>query len=55
MLEANETIVTVVVVTVLLSVFAHGMTAVPAAGRYAARIEREGAMEREPVGEMPTR
>ncbi len=58
--RVDSEIFAVVVVTVLLSVFAHGMTAVPAARHYShtmsghLRADRESA-EFEPAPEMPTR
>ena len=56
-LAAREEILAVTVVTVLFSVFAHGLTAVPAARRYARYLERHktGAMEHEACTELPTR
>ncbi len=57
-LAAGEQIFSVVVFTVLLSIVAHGMTAVPATQWYAARLEKKaqpGMKEHEHVSEMPTR
>ncbi len=59
-MEAAERIFQIVVVTVLLSVFAHGLTAVPGAARYARYIKGRKTHEPErpehvEVGEMPTR
>jgi NhaP-type Na+/H+ or K+/H+ antiporter len=56
-LGADEQILVVVTITVLISIFAHGLSAHPAAGRYARRIERYGpeAGEQVPVTEMPVR
>jgi NhaP-type Na+/H+ or K+/H+ antiporter len=59
-LAASKTIFTVVMVTVLLSIFAHGMTAAPAARRYGRRMADEevvapDAEEHTEVAEMPLR
>lgn len=58
-LPVREQIMSIVMVTVLISVFAHGMTAAPGARRYARRIqpmkEDEGAAEMLEVAEMPVR
>jgi NhaP-type Na+/H+ or K+/H+ antiporter len=58
-LTGSSTIVDVVVATVLLSVFAHGITAVPWANLYARHMDKmkdEPQMpEHMPVEEMPTR
>ena len=58
-LPAREQIMSIVMVTVLLSVFAHGMTAAPGARRYARRIEpmkeEADAAEMLEVTEMPVR
>ena len=53
----RETILTVVITTVLLSVLAHGVTAYPGAQWYARRIEGEprDVAEHAPVTEMPVR
>jgi NhaP-type Na+/H+ or K+/H+ antiporter len=58
-LPGRDTIMTVMIITVLFSVFAHGLTAVPWANRYGAQAE---AMKDEPdmpelmpVTEMPVR
>ena len=58
-LPGREIIFSIMIVTVLLSVFAHGLTAVPAANAYGAHAE---TMKDEPdlpemkqVGEMPVR
>lgn len=55
--QASETIFTIVALTVLLSVFAHGATAAPLTDRYARlpHLEDEGAPERVDVPEPPTR
>ena len=52
-----ETIFTVAVWTVLLSIFAHGVTASPWAGRLGDRLSKgpEDMAEMEPVPELPTR
>jgi len=57
---ATDTIFQVVIVTVLLSVFAHGLSASPGAAAYAARINKAIArkpshVEAQPVGEHPLR
>lgn len=57
---AAETIFQVVIVTVVLSVFAHGLTASPGAAFYAARIaavidRKPSHPEAQPVGEHPLR
>lgn len=58
---ANNTVIFgIAVLTVLLSVFAHGVTAAPAANKYGGRIEEMSAseaemMEAQPVPEMPLR
>ena len=55
-IPAADRILTVTVVTVTLSILAHGMTAAPAARRYSEMARRMGpCAENEPVGEMPTR
>ncbi len=58
-LNGGEEIITVVMLTVLVSVFAHGVTAVPWANWYAARAEeiKEGSEtpEHVEVSEMPVR
>ena len=59
-LAASEMIFTVVMVTVLFSIFAHGMTAAPAARRYGRRMADEeivapDAEEHAEVPEMPLR
>ncbi len=57
MLAARDEIVSIVFVVVLVSVFAHGLTASPAANRYAERMKhRDPEMdEHNPVAEMPLR
>jgi NhaP-type Na+/H+ or K+/H+ antiporter len=57
---ATDTIFQVVIVTVLLSVFAHGLSASPGAAAYAARINKAiprkpSHVEAQPVGEHPLR
>jgi NhaP-type Na+/H+ or K+/H+ antiporter len=59
-LFGRDTIYTVVMVTIFLSVLAHGMTAAPLSDRYGKRIaqlDKRGAADSEmrPVPEMPTR
>lgn len=56
-LAARQEILAVVVLTVLLSVAAHGLTAYPAAAWYARRTDRldHEAAERREVSEMPLR
>ena len=55
-MPAAETILTVVVITVTLSIVAHGLSAAPAAAAYARSAEARGeCVETEPVSEMPTR
>ncbi|MEE9369699.1 MAG: sodium:proton antiporter [Pontiella sp.] len=57
-LAAGEQIFSIVVFTVLLSIVAHGMTAMPATRWYAARLGKKahlGMKEHEHVTEMPTR
>ncbi len=57
-LAAVDQIFSVVVITVLFSVIAHGMSAVPASKWYAARILRDAHKdmnENQETGEMPTR
>ena len=58
-LPGREEIVLIVMTTVLLSIIAHGMSAYPAAKRYAARTEslkaQPGAAEHMEVSEMPVR
>ncbi len=58
-LPGADRILAIVGLTVLLSIFAHGMTAVPATGWYARRMDRhrqETSMpEHKTVGEMPVR
>ena len=55
----RQEIFAIVVATVLISVFAHGLTAFPGANWYAARVEetkkKPGATEHVPVEEMPVR
>jgi len=55
----TELIYTVTALTVLLSIYAHGVSAKPAADAYAAHVERHGEeryeAERMPVAEMPVR
>jgi hypothetical protein len=55
--DAGQTIFTVATWTVLVSVFAHGLTARPWAGRLARRLnaETEPMPEMEPVPELATR
>jgi NhaP-type Na+/H+ or K+/H+ antiporter len=55
-LQGIEQIFVVMTVTVLLSVFAHGMTAAPFSRRYARAGDtaRAGEPEHEPVVEIPT-
>lgn len=55
--EQAETVATVAVWTVLLSVFAHGVTASPWSSRLAARLRRGPASsgEMQPVADLPTR
>ncbi len=58
-LPAGEEIITIVMTTVLLSVFAHGVTAYPGAVWYARRVEAAGPDECKAeiveVTEMPVR
>jgi NhaP-type Na+/H+ or K+/H+ antiporter len=59
-LPGLELIYAVVMVTVLFSIFAHGITAAPAAKRYGEHIkglehEEKAITERKDVSEMPTR
>jgi NhaP-type Na+/H+ or K+/H+ antiporter len=59
-LPSLELIYAVVMVTVLFSIFAHGITAAPAAKRYGEHIkelehEEKGIMEGKDVSEIPTR
>lgn len=58
-LQGEETIFATMVVTVLFSVFAHGLTAVPAANAYGTQTqsmqEEPDRPEMKPVGEMPVR
>jgi len=56
-LQGIEQIFAVMSVTVLLSVFAHGITAAPVSRSYARAREAAGANEpeHEPVAEIPTR
>jgi NhaP-type Na+/H+ or K+/H+ antiporter len=56
-LEGIEQIFAVMTVTVLLSVFAHGITAAPLSRRYARARKAAGAdqPEQQPVAEIPTR
>jgi NhaP-type Na+/H+ or K+/H+ antiporter len=57
-LQGQDIIFTIMVVTVLFSVFAHGLTAVPAAksyGAHAESMEDEDMPEMMPVDEMPMR
>ncbi len=53
---AADLILTVTIVTVALSILAHGITAAPAAKRYGELARRMGRCEEnKPVSEMPTR
>ena len=53
---ATDLILTVTIVTVALSILAHGITAAPAAQRYGEMARRMGQCEEnKPVSEMPTR
>jgi NhaP-type Na+/H+ or K+/H+ antiporter len=55
---AGEQIFSIVVLTVLLSIVAHGISAVPATNWYASRLKRKAdmdAMEHEQMTAMPTR
>ena len=53
---ATDLILTVTIVTVALSILAHGITAAPAARRYGEMARRMGQCEEnKPVSEMPTR
>ncbi len=53
---ATDQILTVTIVTVALSILAHGITAAPAAKRYGEMARRMGKCEEnKPVSEMPTR
>jgi NhaP-type Na+/H+ or K+/H+ antiporter len=56
-LPGQETILLVMIATVLLSVFAHGASAVPLTHRYGQRTDtlEETAPEMQDVVEMPTR
>ncbi len=58
-LPGREEILVIVVVTVLFSVFGHGMTAYPGAKWYGRRVEKYGQKpstgETRPVSEMPVR
>ena len=58
-LAAGEEILVIVMATVLLSVFAHGLTSYPGAQWYAARLEQahpaSRAEEQQAVSEMPMR
>jgi NhaP-type Na+/H+ or K+/H+ antiporter len=57
-LQGQDIIFTIMVITVFFSVFAHGLTAVPAAKRYGAHaesMEDEDMPEMMPVDEMPVR
>ncbi len=58
-LPGREVILVIVVVTVLLSVFGHGLTAYPGAKWYGRRVEKSGRKpgtgENLPVSEMPVR
>jgi NhaP-type Na+/H+ or K+/H+ antiporter len=56
----QETIYTVVMITIFMSVLAHGFTAAPLSnwyGKYIEELDKEGAADSEmkPVPEMPTR
>lgn len=59
MIENRQEIFVIVTVTVLISVFAHGLTAYPGSRWYAARMEGTvavpGAAEHEEVEPMPVR
>jgi NhaP-type Na+/H+ or K+/H+ antiporter len=57
MLSSREEILAIVVAVVLLSVFAHGLTASPAARWYADRLGQPepGMTEHDTVAEMPLR
>ncbi len=55
-IPAADQILTVTIVTVALSILAHGMTAAPMARRYGEMARRMGRCEEnKPVSEMPTR
>ena len=57
-LPGREVLLAITVLTVLLSIFAHGITAAPAAGRYAARLAKvseDDVCENHPVDEMRVR
>ena len=59
-LAARDTIYTAVMITVFISVLAHGLTAAPLSDRYGKRIAElvkagEAGPETMPVPEMPTR
>jgi NhaP-type Na+/H+ or K+/H+ antiporter len=59
-LAGKDTIYTAVMITVFVSVLAHGLTAAPLSDRYGKRIaeldkESEAEAETQPVPEMPTR
>ena len=53
--SGRESILSIVVATVLLSVFAHGLTAQPGARWYASRVDQTCREEHAPVSEMPLR
>ncbi len=57
MLSSREEILAIVVAVVLSSVFAHGLTASPAARWYAGRLGKPdpGMTEHDTVAEMPLR
>ena len=55
LLSDREAIMGVVMMTVLLSVFAHGLTAFPGVHWYSKRMERGEKIEHREVGEMPVR
>ncbi len=55
-IPATDQILTVTILTVALSILAHGITAAPAAQRYGEMARRMGQCEEnKPVSEMPTR
>ncbi len=58
-LSGSNEIFTIVIITVLISVFAHGLTAFPGANWYAARMgkmkDQQDMAEHVPVTEMPVR
>ena len=55
LLSDREAIIGVVMMTVLLSVFAHGLTAFPGVRWYSKRMEGGERTEHRKVGEMPVR